>query len=802
MSEEANADGKQRLSDIEDENETTSELSMTLSSSKGLTDFSGFLTPLQLRQLKNFFTKASKNNSGTVTMSQLLRQLRHNKEAQFIFGVDNVSMKGQTNFNKIFSEMDSSQSREITFKQFLNFIYQRWKRAQDSLLEKTKNVVPLSVSTAISHRVIANNLDATCLIEIEGEEKTTATGVLLSDGYVITSSSVIPTFETAQKAKVVFFHEADADGVEIKARPELLYHFWKGVTVQGEELGYVAIAIDLHTLVSELDKIPDRSQNCPPLTESQRNMPILRAAIMMGVVAANVNKITAPVTAEEKMPLVLIQHEQDTTTKTYHTAMVSRSTKSVVMYNVHRTAESQEQKLRTTPGSPVFAIDGTLMALHSHSPVGFGLTQELVDGVAGLPTSPKPEAHKAAKAVNWGLSCQNIVADLRHTIHQCKVQARRHLVAGRALHSRRLYRKALALDPTAVCPFVLRACEFMLVGDTKLRNARVNAGVPNARPWDREPFQENLDLLCCNEPDATKAQSFSGGSLDLGMENPWMLLAKHDIPEPAAKTSAEAKAKGVAEAGSPEDRKRYDALTHKLAFSKAVEIASAGMELDPARAEPYLIRACAQERLGNIEEALDDLTTMINLEAKANNEGSDERMADALCYRGVLQSRVGDVKSGIEDFTKAIELTDQVPGYFYCRGNAFLVTEEQRQRSVLDDIPSKDLSASADLSHAVKDYTSAIALADKLVYAYYNRARSLASMNKLPSAIKDYNTALRLDPMHSAAFYNRGVCYAKKVRSDWIRAHDICEQSEYASKIREVNMLLSYPDNLVTPRRT
>ncbi len=768
-------------------------------------DLTALMPKSLLDDLNVFFAKCDSQRSGSVTMKQLLRSLRDDAKARAIFGIPEANMGSAASFNKMFSLMDEDHTRRVGFKEFARFVYKRWKVAQDQLLEQTKEVVPLTVSTAASHRVIANNLDATCLIEVSGGRRR-GTGVLTFDGYLIAASETLRGVEDARGATVVFLHETDSKGVRVELRPDLLFHRWNAINIMGERLGYSAVAFDVPALVSALEAIPERFENTPPVTEADRQLPHRRVCIMMGAVNAQVNTVqSARRTAiGPRTPLVLIQHDQQSTVKSYHSAMVTKPTRDVLLYDVHRARAEQAHKIGESPGSPVFSYDGRLAALHQRSPIDAGVTKETVEqkGLlgAGQGSSVSAGQRHAMHGVSWGLPFKLVVNDLRETIHQCKIQGMRHAFVGRGLDARRLMRKALALDPSPVRPFVLRALELLYGGAQaqEQRDAKERARGEDPRPWDRLPFTRNIDLLDCNEPKEAEEQVFPEGSLSLEMENEYLL--EYEEGRRAASAGEEAKIKGADEKRQ-ENRDRCLALTPKLAFQKVVEVANAATALDEKRPEPALLRAMAWERLGETERALKNYTAAIDLEKASQTEGSDLRLADAYCFRGSCYAARGRLAEANADFDAAIALCDKVPGYFLCRGNVYLRKEETRQRASLDDIPYKNLKDSGDLAQAIQDYASAIALAPKMAQAFYNRARALSAMYRLPPAIKDFNTTIRLVPKHSTAFFNRGMCYQKKVREDWMAAHALAPKNEtFGAHVRKANVCLSFPAGMATPR--
>jgi tetratricopeptide (TPR) repeat protein len=73
-----------------------------------------------------------------------------------------------------------------------------------------------------------------------------------------------------------------------------------------------------------------------------------------------------------------------------------------------------------------------------------------------------------------------------------------------------------------------------------------------------------------------------------------------------------------------------------------------------------------------------------------------------------------------------------------------------------------------DIDGAIADYTRAIALNSKDLFAFNNRANTRRDKGDLDGAIADYGEALRLDPDYAAAYTNRGRVH--EMRGDLVRA--------------------------------
>ena len=66
---------------------------------------------------------------------------------------------------------------------------------------------------------------------------------------------------------------------------------------------------------------------------------------------------------------------------------------------------------------------------------------------------------------------------------------------------------------------------------------------------------------------------------------------------------------------------------------------------------------------------------------------------------------------------------------------------------------------------AVKAYSKAIELNQKVALFYNNRGYSYRHLNKFEEAIADYSRAIKVDPKYAGAYNNRGVAYGKHGQS-------------------------------------
>ena len=95
--------------------------------------------------------------------------------------------------------------------------------------------------------------------------------------------------------------------------------------------------------------------------------------------------------------------------------------------------------------------------------------------------------------------------------------------------------------------------------------------------------------------------------------------------------------------------------------------------------------------------------------------------------------------------------------------------------------------AKGDLDGAIADYSRALELDPKNVYAYNNRGLTKQSKGDVDGAIADYNRTLELDPKNAYAYNNRGL--AKDAKGDYDGAIADCNRaieldSKYAKSYR------------------
>jgi len=76
------------------------------------------------------------------------------------------------------------------------------------------------------------------------------------------------------------------------------------------------------------------------------------------------------------------------------------------------------------------------------------------------------------------------------------------------------------------------------------------------------------------------------------------------------------------------------------------------MKLDPYNAGAYYIRGCSFEKLGNVEQSIQDYTTVLEI---------DPNHINAAYSRGACENKRGNFAKAIEDYNMALEKDQERP---------------------------------------------------------------------------------------------------------------------------------------------
>jgi tetratricopeptide (TPR) repeat protein len=114
--------------------------------------------------------------------------------------------------------------------------------------------------------------------------------------------------------------------------------------------------------------------------------------------------------------------------------------------------------------------------------------------------------------------------------------------------------------------------------------------------------------------------------------------------------------------------------------------------------------------------------------------------------RGNIAYLKNKYDQAIADYTKALEIN---PKYVYAYNNRGVTYDDK-----------------GNYDQAIADYTKALKINPKYVYAYYNRGIAYSNKGNYDQAIADYTKALKINPKYVEAYYNRGIAYSNKGNYD------------------------------------
>jgi len=150
-------------------------------------------------------------------------------------------------------------------------------------------------------------------------------------------------------------------------------------------------------------------------------------------------------------------------------------------------------------------------------------------------------------------------------------------------------------------------------------------------------------------------------------------------------------------------------------YFKAIKDFDQALNLQPDNGDFYYSRAQVNERLGNTDEALDDLADAVELIK------SELGRSLAFALRARIFQKQGKLDDAINDYTQAIQLA---PDFAYHHGNRGEIYFEKQQ-----------------YEKAIADYSDAIRLDEKNPYFHRDRAKAYRALGKEDLAIQDESRA-------------------------------------------------------------
>jgi lipoprotein NlpI len=186
-----------------------------------------------------------------------------------------------------------------------------------------------------------------------------------------------------------------------------------------------------------------------------------------------------------------------------------------------------------------------------------------------------------------------------------------------------------------------------------------------------------------------------------------------------------------------------------------------------ARAETFAHRGYAQQRVGDHDAAIDDLSDAIRLAPD---------YAIAYASRGYSYENVGEPQNAIADYSRAIELDPTDAVTFADRGRVYHDTGN-RTAAMADYSKAIELDPAYAPAHngrgvlharggeydrAIADYSEAIRLRSDLAFYYGDRGAAYEAKGDYDRALADYDQEIRLNPKSGFAHIGRGSALSHK----------------------------------------
>ena len=189
--------------------------------------------------------------------------------------------------------------------------------------------------------------------------------------------------------------------------------------------------------------------------------------------------------------------------------------------------------------------------------------------------------------------------------------------------------------------------------------------------------------------------------------------------------------------------------------------------LNPQYFDAIFNRAYAYEYMGNVDNALKDVTTL---------ENAFPDSAYVFFYKGLLQTKARTYEAGIDSFQKSLSLdSNNMETYvnlatlYYFSGQLDsaknwlkLVLRRDPQEANAYNTFSQIYLSQGDYQNALVAINQALQIIPREPYFLNNRGQVYLEMGDLDRALEDINTSILTDPTNAWAYRNKGRYYLAK----------------------------------------
>lgn len=532
-----------------------------------------------------------------------------------------------------------------------------------------------NANTSKGLRVIADNLDATCMLRLSktgtqnGELKTyteTCTGILVKEGFILTSSRVITSAEDVADGEAVFFYESpgttagrSVHPVSIPLDPGSLFYQSpipvtdpaNGVEAMVDEthLGFTVLALDrnqirpfIQTARPTTATLADpelgletpaqagrggqgrpssaarrKSKTALPSSELASSLEAsLEDAIIafqeivpidMGLNGVDLSQGEAIPKIRVRDPLVVVEHRQGGP-KDFHNDVCKNSKELTLEYTLDRSPRTDARSV----GSPIFAQNGQLVALLSK--VG--------------------NSSVSHQCVRLG----PILSNLRAFIKRCRINSAKTAKRGDFMQAAEFMWLAVSLNPSPA-------------GDKVIEGLRLTADILTSLKNEHGDLIELDEALECHSMAIQFSPCYTDAYLGRGL-----------------------------------------VLHMQTKYADAVRDFSSAIQLEASEADFYYYRGHAFYDMEQLDNAIADYNTAIRLVS-----------TDAVYYlnRGNAHTDKQELELAKKDYTSCIRLAPEDENAYFRRGNVLRMLGQ--------------------LTQAIQDYTQVLTLVPEHAAASYQR---------------------------------------------------------------------------------
>ena len=203
-------------------------------------------------------------------------------------------------------------------------------------------------------------------------------------------------------------------------------------------------------------------------------------------------------------------------------------------------------------------------------------------------------------------------------------------------------------------------------------------------------------------------------------------------------------------------------MNNYIAYDEAVEAFNRRTQrpLYVVSGIPYVTESKSQDYFAYVD----------TLNAAIADAGDMQRVATSLMLRAVTYSSMQNLEGAIDDLTTYLQMDSLSVLALWqravCQSKLNEFQASQGTDADMKTARSATLGDALLVNNSLMDFSAAIRLSPSCAYLYYNRGGVYVRRKDYSRAVDDYTQAIALDPNLGEAYYNRGLALIESGKTD------------------------------------